>query len=276
MVIFTRYTWWVAAMISLALFLTAAGQVGVLGPFQNVFLQATSPVEKALDGIFRPVATFLSDAGNLRELQEENRQLRLDYEKLQNQLTELQIDASRVQELEKALEITQGDTTQEKVAANVVSHDSSPFTDVISIDRGSASGISVGMNVLSSQGTLIGTVTKVTSDHSFIRLITDSKSKVNAQVRDTRVEGIVKGGANRSVTFDLAQADIKVGDVIVTSGLGGNYQSGIPIARVSEVTGTPQDLFKDVKLEPLVRVSTVQTVLVLTSFVPQRLDLGDD
>jgi rod shape-determining protein MreC len=116
----------------------------------------------------------------------------------------------------------------------------------------------------------------VTSDHSFIRLITDSKSKVNAQVRDTRVEGIVKGGANRSVTFDLAQADIKVGDVIVTSGLGGNYQSGIPIARVSEVTGTPQDLFKDVKLEPLVRVSTVQTVLVLTSFVPQRLDLGDD
>ena len=262
-------------MIGVALFLTAAGQVGVLGPFQNVFLQAATPVEKVLDGMFRPVATLLSDAGNLRALQEENRQLRLENEKLQNQVTELQIDASRVAELEKALEITESDTSQVKVAANVVSHDSSPFTDVISIDRGTSAGIQVGMNVLSSQGTLIGTVTRVTSDHAFIRLITDSKSKVNAQVRDTQVEGIVKGGANRSVTFDLAQADIKVGDIIVTSGLGGNYQAGIPIARVAKVEGTPQDLFKDVTLEPIVRVSTVQTVLVLTSFVPQRLDLED-
>jgi len=262
-------------MIGLALFLTAAGQVGILGPFQNLFLQAATPVEKAFDGIFRPVASLLSDFDDLRSLQEENRQLRLENEKLQNRVTELELDAARVQELEKALEITQSDTSQQKVAANVVSHDSSPFTDVISIDRGSNDGIQPGMNVLSSQGSLIGTVTKVTPDHSFIRLITDSKSKVNAQVRDTQVEGIVKGGPNRTITFDLAQAEVKVGDVIVTSGLGGNYQAGIPIARVTEVKGTPQDLFAEVKLEPLVRLSTVQTVLVLTSFVPQRLDLDD-
>ncbi len=275
MVIFSRYSWWVATMIGLALFLTAAGQLGFLGPFQNLFLQAATPVEKTMDGVFRPVASFLSDFGDLRSLQEENRQLRLENEKLQNRVTELELDAARVQELEKALEITQSDTSQQKVAANVVSHDSSPFTDVISIDRGSNAGIQPGMNVLSSQGSLIGTVTKVTPDHSFIRLITDSKSKVNAKVRDTQVEGIVKGGPNRTVTFDLAQADIKVGDVIVTSGLGGNYQAGIPIGRVTEVKGTPQDLFAEVTLEPLVRLSTVQTVLVLTSFVPQRLDLDD-
>ncbi|MGE5594838.1 MAG: rod shape-determining protein MreC [Hyphomicrobiales bacterium] len=275
MVIFSRYTWWVAAMITLALFLTAANQVGVLSPVQGVFLKVTAPAENVLDGIFRPIATFLSDAGHLRELQDENRRLRIENEQLRNENTQLQIDAERVKELEAALNINQADTSQTRVAANVVSRDYSAFTDLISIDRGSGDGIDVGMNVLSSQGTLIGTVTRVFDDHAFVRLITDSKSRVNAKVQDGAA-GVVRGGPNRTITFDYADADVKVGDTILTSGLGGNYQANLPIGRVTKVEGTAQDLFQKVEVEPLVRLSTAQTVLVLTSFHPQRIVLDDD
>ena len=273
MLIFSRYTWWVATMVGLALMLAIAGQTGALNPFQGLFLKATAPVEDALSAIFQPIASFLSNATNVNDLQDENRRLRLENEDLRNQLTSGKQDAERVKELQEALNITQGATSGTRLAANVVHRDNSAFSDVISVDRGSNDGIKSGMVVLSSQGSLLGTVTTVFGDAAFVRLITDSKSKVAAQLVDSKVDGIVRGGANRALTFDLAQADIKVGDTVVTSGLGGNYPAGIPIGQVSEVSGTSQDIFRKVKVDPAVRVSTVHTVLVLTSFLPQRITL---
>ncbi len=273
MLLFSRYTWWVGTMVGLALFLAVAGQTGLLQPFQGLFLNVTQPIEGGLNAVFRPVASFLSEAGSLNELQDENRRLRLENERLQNEVSALQSDAGRVKELEEALKVQSGTAIEASVAASVVHRDSSAFTDVVSIDRGSSSGIKTAMVVLSSQGTLLGTVTKTFDNHAFVRLITDSQSKVAAEVKESHADGIVRGTANRGLALELAQADIKVGDLAVTSGLGGNYPPGIPIGRVSKVSGTSQDLFRKVELESLVRVSTARTVLVLTSFVPQRLDL---
>lgn len=276
MLIFSRYTWWVGAMLGLTVFLTAAGQVGVLHPVQGAFLVITRPAEELLTSIFRPIAGFLSDAGSISDLREENRRLRLENEELRTQSISLQTDAERVKQLEEALKISQGAANEQYLAANVVHRDSSAFTDVISIDRGSNSGVRVGMVVLSSQGSLMGTVTEVFGSRSFVRLITDSKSKVAAQVQASQADGIVKGAANRTLTFDLAQADIKVGDIIVTSALTGRYPAGLPIGKVTDVSGTQQDLFRKVTLEPFVRLSTASTVLVQTSFIPQGLlEAGD-
>lgn len=262
-------------MVVLALFLTAASQVGVLNPFQGMFLQVVSPVQGAVDGVFRPVATILSDAGRLHDLQEENRQLRIQNEELIVRNTALQNAVERVKELEAAMGVQASAGFGTTVIANVVSHDASAFTDVISIDIGGDQNVKPGMNVLSPQGTLMGTVTRVLPSRSFVRLITDSKSKVNAVVQETQFDGQVQGGPGRTLSFDLVQADVKVGDVIVTSGLGGNYQKDIPIGRIVEVSGTPQDLYKTVKVEPLVRFSTADTVLVLTGFVPERIVVDD-
>jgi rod shape-determining protein MreC len=270
MLIFSRYSWWVAAMVALAVLLGVASQLGVLNPLQGAFLTVTSPIEKGFSSLFRPVATFLSDAGDLRELQEENRRLRLENESLQNEVTRLRLAGERVRELEQALDILKAEIGQQKLAANVVHRSSSPFTDTLSIDRGSSDGIRTGMVVLSSQGTLLGTVTTVTANRSFVRLITDSASRVAAETVETRFDGIVKGGANRTLSFDFAQADVKVGDVIVTSALTGRFPQGIPIGRVAEVAGTAQDLFRTVRLDPLVRVSTVRTVIVLLGFEPAQ------
>ncbi|MGI8926742.1 MAG: rod shape-determining protein MreC [Tepidiformaceae bacterium] len=263
-------------MVGLSLLLAVASQAGVLTPFQGLFLKATAPIEGGINAIFRPFAAFLADAGSLNDLQDENRALRLENEQLRNDVSALQQDAERVRELEEALEITSNETAGTRVAASIVHRDSSAFTDVVSIDRGSSSGIKSGMVVLSSQGTLIGTVTKAFAGSAFVRLVTDSQSKVAAQVQESKVDGLVRGSPGRGLTFDLAQADIKVGDIVVTSGLGGNYPPGVPIGKVAEVSGTAQDLFRKVKLDPLVRLSTAKTVLVLTSFIPQRIDLESE
>jgi len=275
MLMISRYSWWVASMIGLALLLAIMGQTGLLNPFQGLFLRVTSPVENVLTAVFRPVASVLSDFDELRTLQDENNQLRLENEGLRNQNAGLQQDAQRVKELESLLQITEGGSDETRVVANIVHRASTPFQQEVSIDRGSSAGIQVGMVVLSSQGSLMGTVTKVTSETSFVRLITDTRSKVRAEVAGTGADGIVKGTPDRGLILDLAQGDIKVGDAVVTAGLGGNYPKGVPIGLVSGVSGTSQDLYKKVTIQPLVRLGTATTVLVNISFIPERLTLED-
>jgi rod shape-determining protein MreC len=273
MLIFQRYSWWVATMIGFALFLALAGQVGVLNPFQGLFLRTTSPIESVLNGVFRPVAALLSDAGEVGDVRDENSRLRLENEDLRNQVAELQQNSEDIKGLRDALALTQGDTSVKYVAADVVHRDASPFTDVVTINRGSSDGIEVGMVVVSTKGTLMGKVTKVTSANAFVRLITDTQSKVSAEIVLTGADGSVKGTPNRGLTFDLAQGEIQVGDEIVTAGLGGGFPRGLPIGRVSEVSGTSQDLYKKVTVEPGVRVGTAENVLVRTDFIPETLGL---
>ena len=260
-------------MIGLALFLALAGQVGVLSPFQSVFLRVTSPVESVLNTVFRPVATLLSDAGNSRDIRDENNRLRIENEELRNQVAELQQNGEQIKELQDALNLQQGDTSVTHVAANIVHRDASPFTDVVTIDKGSNDGIQVGMVVVSTRGTLMGKVTNVTGRNSFVRLITDTQSTVSAEIFETGADGSVKGTPNRGLEFALAQGEIQVGDTVVTAGLGGGYPRGLPIGRVSAVSGTNQDLYKKVTVEPGVRIGTAETVLVNTTFIPESLDL---
>ncbi len=277
MLIFSRYTWWVGAMVGLALALAAAGATGVLNPVQGTFISVTSPLENVLTAVADPVASLLSGAGDIDNLQAENRDLRVENESLRNQITQLQQDVAEIDQLRQALKITESEGTAQRLAASIVHRDTSPFADVVSINRGSRDGVKKGMVVLSAQGSLIGTVTKTFDDSAFVRLITDGTSRVAAHVQGAQAaDGIVSGGPNRKLTFELVQADIKVGDTVVSSGLGGSYPPDIPIGKVSSVSGTNQDIYRDVAIEPLVRMSTVQTVLVLTSFLPQRIDLDDE
>lgn len=273
MLVLSRYGWWIAGMLSLAVFLTLVGQVGILDPFQNTFLRATSPLERGLGSLFQPVSTVMSDAWSIDDLRQENNRLRQENEALRNQVVELQRSTAELDELRQAVGIIGESETNQYAAARVIARDGSPFTDRVRIDRGSDAGIEPGMVVLSASGSLVGTVTDVTANQAFIRLITDATSAVNAQVLESHILGSLKGTPRRSLVFELAQGNINIDDTIVTSGIGGNYPAGLPIGRVAEVSGTAQDISRRVVVEPNVRMSTLETVLVLTSFQGQRLEL---
>jgi len=268
MALWTRYTWWLGIMAGLAIFLGLAGRVQVLGPVQGLFLAVAQPLERLVGSIARPVANLLGDLGDLDEIRNENRALRLENEALQIRLTQLQGELTLSAELQQALDELKAEAPGSRQLATVVHRDASSFTDTISIDHGTSSGIKEGMVVLSAQGSLLGTVTRALPGQAFVRLITDSRSRVSGQVVETQAEGVVAGSLQGELTFTLVRAEVRPGDVITTSGIGGNYPPGIPVARVVTVEGTPQDLFRRVRLEPLVRPSTVQTVIVITGFLP--------
>ena len=259
-------------MLALAALFAGASQVGLLNPVQGAFLTVASPFERILTGAFRPIANLFGDAGALSDLQEENRRLRVELEKAQVENVTLQEANERVKDLEAALNLAQGSPNETRLAANIVHRDSSPFTDVVLIDRGTSSGVRVGSVVLSPQGSLMGTVTRATASQAFVRLISDSRSKVASEDLQTKASGIIQGTASHGLSFGLAQAEVKVGDDIVTSALTGRFPANLPIGKVTEVRGTAQDIFRTVKVESLVRLATARTVLVITSFTPQ--DVG--
>ncbi|MDZ7727101.1 MAG: rod shape-determining protein MreC [Dehalococcoidia bacterium] len=155
----------------------------------------------------------------------------------------------------------------------MVSRDASSFTDVVHINKGSGAGLEPGMVVLSTEGSLVGTVTDVLPTRASVRLISDSRSAVNARVLGTDIDGSVRGSATKTVHLELARGNINEGDEIVTSGVGANYPPGLPIGMVSNVQGTPQDMFLQVTIDPHVRLATLRTVLVNTSFDPSREQL---
>lgn len=274
MLFFSRYTYWVGAMVALAVLLAVIGRAGLLDPVQDIFLRVTGPAEEGLSSGFQPVADFFGDVGDVDRLQEENRRLLSENESLRNENAALRADSFRLAELEEALGSVTADPDVVLLTSGVLSRIQGPLTRELRIDRGSVHGVAVGNPVLSTQGTLIGTVTEALPGSSFIRLLTDSRSSVAAQVLGSPADGIAKGDGG-AISFDLVEGSVNIGDAVVTSGLGGAYPPDIPIGEVTAILGDSQDPFPTVRLQTTVRISTTRTVLVMISFTPARFEVEE-
>ena len=119
----------------------------------------------------------------------------------------------------------------------------------------------------------MGKVTQVSDTRASVQLLGDNRINVSARIAETDADGSVQGNPDGSLSFKLGRGDINVGDTVVTSGLGGGFPAGLPIGEVISVSGTEQELFKKVEVQPRVRLSTtsLRVVFVVTSFVPQGI-----
>jgi rod shape-determining protein MreC len=155
----------------------------------------------------------------------------------------------------------------------VISRDPTNLRQLIAIDRGRADGIKAGMPVVTEGRALVGSVTSVEDDHSWVTLVTDVDSAVSSLTLESRADGVVSGGYNRRLSMEFVGQDAAVleGHTVVTSGLGGSYPPGLVIGRITGIAGSRQEVFRKVTVEPLASLSRVETVLVMTSFVPVRV-----
>ncbi len=120
-----------------------------------------------------------------------------------------------------------------QIVARVIGQESNNFLDFIMLDLGSEHGVAVGMPVLTDQG-LVGRISEVTNTTSKVLLITDASSAVNAILQSSRVNGVVRGNPGDDLLMDYIPQGVlfSVGEIVLTSGLGGNFPKGIPIGQV--------------------------------------------
>lgn len=151
-----------------------------------------------------------------------------------------------------------------RMFAEVISVDSDPFSQRIVVNRGSGSGVYIGMPVITDQG-LVGQVVSTAYASSRILLFSDPESAIPVVNTRNQVRAIVSGtGMPDELVIDNMprSSDIQPGDLLVTSGLGGVYPKGYPVAVVTSV-GFSEDLpFAEVKAKPLVDTDKIRYVLM--------------
>ena len=232
-----------------------------------------SPIEAGLRSIARPIADTVANLGDVRELTRENEALRGENERLNAEVARLQEEAVQQEQLGRLLEVTSSLADQEFLVAKIYAGSPTNLRQMVAIDLGTSDGIRVGMPVLTEGNTLVGTVTAVTATHSWVTLVTDVSSAISSLILESRAQGIVSGGYDRQLTMEFVTQDslLNEGDTVITSGLGGTYPAGLVIGQVTRVSGSPQELFRQVGVEPFASLSRLETVLVMISFTPTRV-----
>jgi rod shape-determining protein MreC len=150
------------------------------------------------------------------------------------------------------------------IGARVIAYDPSLWSRSAIIDQGKLQGVKEGLPVLAPQG-IVGRVVEVYPEYSKTMLIVDRKSAADAMIQRTRVRGILKGkGGNRcSLEFVPKNADVRVGDLVLASGLVGLYPKGLVFGKVTAANKKNPGVFQEIEVTSSADLSALEEVLVV-------------
>ena len=160
-----------------------------------------------------------------------------------------------------------------KMVAEVLSVDSDPYSDQIVINRGAGDGVYEGQPVLDALG-IVGQILHVGQASSRVILITDISHAVPVRVQRNGLRLLASGSGqiDRLIhNFVPQSADIKIGDLLVTSGLGGKYPEGYPVAKVSFVNNNESREFVQIFSTPIAQIDRLRYLLLLSEKEPQNI-----
>ena len=231
--------------------------------FERAVLRVTSPLQAVLDGTWDGLWQGWSHYLWLVETASENDRLRLENAELRGELTEFE-ELRQANERLRRLLAFQEETLFEGVPAQVVAEDASSWFRTVVIDKGTRNGLVEGMPVVVPEG-VVGRIIRCSAHQSRVMLATDGSSAVSSLNQRTRGRGICRGeGENLVFEYALRDADVVVGDRIISSGMGGVFPKGLLLGVVTEVQRESWGLFQTVRVKPVVDFARLEEVLVLT------------
>lgn len=198
----------------------------------------------------------------LVSLKEQNRRLAERVKQLQLESQLLTEQAEENKRLRKLLSFKEKHTYT-VVPAEIIGRDPSSWFKTILINKGQTDGIMPGFGVITPSG-VVGRVINVSRNTAKILLIVDVNSSFDALVKRTRARGIVDGFAeNRCrLSYVLKTEDIRIGDVVVTSGLHKKVPGGVDLGKVVNIIKDQKGFFQHIEIEPAVDFSKLNEVLV--------------
>ncbi len=201
---------------------------------------------------------------------QENARLREDLALAQQELAGVREDQKELERLRRLLDVPALDNWS-KSAARVIAMRFGPHAgaDTLLINKGFAGGATVGCPAVTRQG-LLGRVYKMAAHTSTVLLLTDPGFRVAVISQESRVRGILAGTGRPDVMemrYVAQNAQIKPGELLVSSGVEGTFPKGIPVAKVQSVRPGHEILFLQVNAAPVVNPENVEEVVLL---IPPR------
>ncbi|MBI5911215.1 MAG: rod shape-determining protein MreC [Betaproteobacteria bacterium] len=223
-------------------------------PIQRV---AMAPVD-----LFHGVANYFGSTAALRE---DNTALRIKALRAAPELLRLEALKEENNQLRRLLE-AQERLPGKSVFAEILYAGRDPFSRKVVIDKGSQSGIKAGQPVIDDVG-VIGQVTRVYLLMSEVTLLSDKDQAIPLQVQRNGLRAVAYGGAEGGMLdlrFMAANADIRNGDTLVTSGIDGTYPPGLPVATVARIERDAAYAFAKITLTPTAGTERYRQLLVLS------------
>jgi rod shape-determining protein MreC len=230
--------------------------------FERAVLTFSAPFQSSIDSIADSIAGAWGDYLWLVDVRQQNQVLNRENSDLRSELQKNQEILQQNGRLRKLLAFVDA-LDRPALPAQVIGEDASNWARTILIDKGTQSGLNNGLPVVSAQG-VVGRIIKIAPNSARVLLITDASSAVAALIQRTRTRGIVRGrGDNLSIEYALRDAELQIGDLLVTSGMGGIFPKGLPLGRIETIERDQFGLFQQVKAVPTVDFSHLEEVMVI-------------
>jgi rod shape-determining protein MreC len=259
-------TFWIwVVLLFAALFLVSSNisKRRSWNPVEQAVIEMTAPVQMFTEKTIDTIEGFWMKYFSLVDLHNENAALQKEIEALRMQNDQYRELATVNQRLQKLLRF-KATIRGPAIAAQVIGHDPTGWFESIIIDKGKNSGLKPGMPVVNAQG-VVGQLVSVSPNYSKVLLIIDQNSAVDCLIQRSREKGIVKGLTRKTckMHYVVKTGDVKAGDLVITSGMGGVYPKGLPVGEVIKVSEDPWEMFKGITVKPLVDFEKLEEVLVL-------------
>jgi rod shape-determining protein MreC len=223
------------------------------------------------------VSGFFSYFADIRDLRDEVESLKNENQELKDQLVDAEIMADENAWLYHYLTMKEERGDWSLCAASVIasataSGEGGDYATELTLNRGSASGIAAGMPVVTGSG-LVGVVVEVGLNHCRVMTLLDTSVSVGAVTTRATENGLCEGDYARlheghATLKNLPEeADVEVGDIVVTSGRGSVYPYGIPIGRVTEVTANAFVRTTEAAVQPFTDFSDLTQVMIITKYI---------
>ena len=235
---------------------------------QSAIQTFTYPIQASVHSLASSLRGFWYSYISLVDVKEENKRLRkkiLDMEENINQHIENSVQFLRLRDQL----LFASKKTKDKIFAEIIGESLDNTHNIRLINRGSNQLVLRNYVVLRKEG-LVGRIKSVSPFQSIVQLITDHRSRVSALIQRNRTRGLIYGTREGIEMRQInLHAKIKIGDRIISSGLGGLFPKGILIGWVKEIRHQPHELFKTAILDSAVNFNQIEEVFVI---VPSTSD----
>lgn len=244
-------------------FLIIFHKIGFLRIPENIILSIFEPVGKVFNNGAGSGKSVFSSFANIKDLQKENALLKDKNHDLEAELVKLDEFRKENESLKKELGFKVS-ANFETIPATVFAYDPLSIRQLLTIDKGEKDGVKKGMVVM-SEGALVGKVIEAKDTNSKVFLITDPTSAVPAIVHNSTASGIAKGQIGFGLALDkILQNDVlKEGELVLTSGLGGDYPKGLLIGKVEKIEKNENEVFQKAVIRPDIKFNRLERVLVI-------------
>ena len=242
---------------------------GIMEPLRTGVGYFLIPIQTGVNAVGTGIYNELKDYGSLKDALRENEELKTQIVQLTEDNNRLQAEQFELDRLRKLYELDQNYMQYDKIGARVIARDSEKWFQVFRINKGSADGVAVDMNVVADGG-LVGIVTDVGANYATVRSIIDDSSRVGAMKLDSSYNCIVAGDltlyeeGRLKLTDFSKDAVLRDGDQIVTSNISTKFLPGILIGYAVDVTVDSEHLTQSGYLIPVVDFDNLQEVFVIT------------